>query len=158
MTVLNENLNYVHLNIALAIFLVVLVNIVIAIEVNQKARYAEFIVYSAYAICAVLSTVAYLAFSWYIAILICLLISDLMSKWVAKELVLASEEEKNGGYGLKKQIRKKQIEDFTQKASPYDLMKVKQFGEKPIKFSRPLFIVLTNVVSLMIIIVYDAVL
>lgn len=139
MRLLNETFSLVKLDIVLAVFVFAMVLIVITMKVNRQMRYATFLVCSAYVICTILNVAAFVAFMWYLALPVGLLIADLASRWVKKELATAAEEEKKGGYGLTKRQREAQMQQYILKASPVEQNRVKQYGENPVKLERPMF-------------------
>lgn len=139
MRILNDHFSLLKVNMVLVAFVLALVLIIIAMKLNHQMRYASFLVISTYIICTILQVAIFLAFMWYWAIPIGLLLSDLASKWVKKELAVATEEEKKGGYGLTKKRRMEQIEQYVQKASPVEMNRVKKMTEKPVEFKRAMF-------------------
>ena len=150
MRLLNEFFSLLKIDIVLVVFLVALILIAITMKVNETMRYASFLVISAYIICTILNIVAFLAFMWYFAIPLGLLLGDLTSRWVKKELELATEEEKKGGYGLIKVRRKEQIEQYVLKASPVEMNRVKKFAENPVKFQRAMFMTAVTAIGFLI--------
>ena len=150
MEIISEDFSLLNINIVLIILLIALINIVITMKVNHSIRYCVFLIYSSYILCTILCVAAYLTFSWYISIPLGILITDLASKWVKKQLVDAKEEEEKGGFGLTKRIRMQQIENYILNASPADLEKIRKFKEKPITFSRLALCTVTNGIALLI--------
>ena len=150
MSIISQHFNLSNINIVLIVFLIVIINIIITMKIDRRIRYGSFLVYSSYLLCTILISAVYLTFTWYLAILIGLLLADLTSKWVKKQLVIAAEEEKKGGFGLTKKIRLKQIENYILKASPVDLNKVKKFEENPIRLNKAMFMVASNAIAFLI--------
>lgn len=140
MQLLSEEFSLLKLDIVLAVFVLAMVLIVITMKVNRQMRYASFLVCSAYIICTILNVAAFVAFMWYLAFPVGLLLGDLASRWLKKELATAEEEEKKGGYGLTRRQREAQMQQYILKASPVEQNRVKQFGENPVKVERPMFI------------------
>lgn len=150
MRLLHEYFSILKLDVVLFVFLFALVLIMIAMKVNRQMRYASFLVVSAYVICTILNVAAFVAFMWYFALPVGLLIGDLVSRWVKKQLEVATEEEQKGGYGLTKQQRLEQIEQYILKASPVELNRVKKFQEQPVKFQRTMFMTAVTVMGFLI--------
>lgn len=150
MRIISEDFSLTNINITLLVFLIAMLCIVITMKVNKKARYASFLVYASYMVCSILITAVFLTFTWYLAILIGILLSDLSSQWVKKQLQLAREDEQKGGYGLTKQIREQQKEAFILHAAPLDLKKAAYFEQHPVKYNRPLFMTVVNGIGLLI--------
>ena len=150
MRLLHEYFSILKLDVVLLVFLFALVLIMIAMKVNRQMRYASFLVVSAYVICTILNVAAFVAFMWYFALPVGLLIGDLVSRWVKKQLEVATEEEQKGGYGLTKQQRLEQIEQYILKASPVELNRVKKFQEQPVKFQRTMFMTAVTVMGFLI--------
>jgi len=149
-----DKINILHINIVMIIFVVMIINIIITMKVNKKARYSAFIVYSAYIICTDLIIAGYIVFVWYVAIPVGLLVADLASIWLNKQLKIAAEEEEKGGFGLTKKKRLKQIESYIFKASPADMNRVKKFKENPVNFNKIMFMSLCNAMALCVHIVF----
>lgn len=139
MRLLSEEFSLLKLDIVLAVFVLAMVLIVITMKVNRELRYASFLVCSAYVICAILNVAAFVAFMWYLALPVGLLIGDLAARWLKKELAQAAEDEKKGGYGLTKRQREEQMQQYILKASPVEQNRVKRYGEHPVKFEKPMF-------------------
>ena len=118
-------------------------------KVNKRARYSTFLIFSVYAVCTVMNTAVYVAFSWYIALCVGLLITDLAGSWIVKQLKIAADDEKKGGYGLTKKIREKQKEDFLLKPSPVEFAKIKEFEKKPAVFNKVVFMLVSNVFAIL---------
>lgn len=150
MRLLNENFSFLKLDIVLGVFVLAMILIVITMKVNKEMRYASFLVYSAYSISTILNVAAYVAFTWYLALPVGLLIADLISRWVKKQLALAEEEEKKGGFGLTKKKRMAQMEQYILKASPVEQNRVKKLGENPVKFQRAMFMTTVAVIGFLI--------
>ena len=150
MRLLREFFSILKLDVVLFIFLLALVFILIAMKVNKQMRYASFLVISAYVICTILNVAAFVAFMWYFALPVGLLIGDLVGRWVEKQVDIATEEEQKGGYGLTKQQRLEQIEQYILKASPVELNRVKKFQEQPVKFQKAMFMTAVTVIGFLI--------
>ena len=147
MTIISEDFNLLHINIVLIVFLLVLINIVITMKVSKTLRYTSFLLCSSYMICSILIIAVYITFSWYLALGVGLLISDLMSNWLKKQIAIAAEEELKGGFGLTKKIRLEQIEQFILNASPVDLNRAKKFEKNPVKYNKVMFMAICNVMG-----------
>lgn len=139
MRLLSESFSLLKLDLVLVAFVLAMVMIVITMKVNRQMRYASFLVCSAYVICAILNVAVFVAFMWYLAIPMGLLLGDLACRWLKKELAVAEEEEKKGGYGLTKRHREAQIQQYILKASPVEQNRVKKYGENPVKVEKPMF-------------------
>lgn len=150
MRLLNEYFSFLKLDIVLGVFLLAMVLIAITMKVNRRMRYASFLVVSTYIICTILTVAAFVAFMWYLALPVGLLIADLAGRWVKKQLAVAEEEEKKGGYGLTKRQRMEQMEQYILKASPVEMNRVKQFGENPVKFQKAMFMTAVTVIGFLI--------
>lgn len=150
MRLLHESFSFLKLDVVLVAFVLAMILIAITMKVNKQMRYASFLVVSAYIVCTILNTAVFVAFMWYLALPLGLLIADLIARWVKKELAVATEEEKKGGYGLTKRQRTAQIEQYILKASPVEMNRVKQFGENPVKFQKAMFMTAVTVMGFLI--------
>lgn len=150
MPLLHEYFSVWKVDIVLGAFLLALILISITMKVNRQMRYTSFLVISAYVISTILNVAAFVAFMWYFALPVGLLVGDLIGRWVKKQLAVAEEEEKKGGYGLTKQQRLEQIEQYVLKASPVELNRVKQFAEHPVKFQKAMFMAAGTVIGFLI--------
>ena len=150
MRLLNEHFSILKVDIVLVILLLVLVLLAIAMKYNQKWRYAAFLVVSAYVVCTVLNVAAFVAFMWYFALPIGLLLADLTARWVKKQLAIALEEEKKGGYALTKSRREVQIEQFLFHWDPVEQKRIQQFAKKPVTFQKGMFMSAVTAIGFLI--------